>query len=379
MKLKQSFAFVTLVLILAAMWGPLAHGQTLSLDGDWQIVFDAHNQGREAGWQKNAVFDTLSDTQAIEVPSAWELIKQDYEGVAFYRRTFDVPKAWEGKVVRLHFGAVNYVAEVWLNEAVVGFHEGGFTPFVFRVDEMLKPGQTNVLILRVAGPIIRSDKHIDGVGPLETPQWRGGITGGIWQSVRLEASGEIYVEDVFIAPRIKDQTVALHVTMDHTGMVSKSVGIEIDISEDKAGTPVTQIRKVRTLHPGKNDRTWTLSIREAKLWSPDHPSLYRATVRILVEGEMSHVWTQRFGMRELTIKDKDFTLNGERLYIKATFFEGLYPNGIAAPDSEAMARREIQLAKDAGFNMIRPWRRPPVPRWLDLADEMGVLVVGSPA
>ncbi|MCP4451163.1 MAG: hypothetical protein GY809_06855 [Planctomycetes bacterium] len=379
MERKQSLAFVTLVLTLAAMLGPLAHGQTLSLDGDWQIVFDAHNQGREAGWQKNAVFETLSEAQAIEVPSAWELIKQDYEGVAFYKRTFDVPETWEGKVVRLHFGAVNYVAEVWLNDEVVGFHEGGFTPFTFRVDEMLKLGQTNVLILRVAGPIIRSEKNIDGVGPLETPQWRGGITGGIWQSVCLEASGEVYVQDVFIEPRIHDQSVTLHVAMDHTGVVKKSVGIEIDIHEGTVPAPMAQIRKIRTLHPGQNERTWTVPVPEAKLWSPDQPALYRATVRISADAQVSHTWTQRFGMRELTIKDRDFTLNGQRIHIKATFFEGLYPNGIASPDSEAMARREIQLAKDAGFNMIRPWRRPPVPQWLDLADEMGVLVVGSPA
>ena len=75
---------------------------------------------------------------------------------------------------------------------------------------------------------------------------------------------------------------------------------------------------------------------------------------------------------------KQFYLNGKPIYLKATFFEGLYPNRIAYPDSREMAVREIQLAKDAGFNMIRPWRRPPAPMWLDLADEMGVLVVGSP-
>jgi len=368
-----------LVSFFAAVFGCTAHAQALSLDGDWQIIFDAHNEGREAGWHQNAVFETRSDAQAISVPSAWELIKQDYEGVAFYRRSFDVPETWAGKVVRLHFGAVNYLAEVWLNDEVVGFHEGGFTPFSFRVDEMLKPGQTNVLTLRAVGPIILSDQHIDGVGPLETPQWRGGITGGIWQSVCLEASGEVYVDDVFIEPRISNRSVTLHVAMDHTGIEAKSVGIEIDITEDNATAPVAQLRRIRTLQPGKNDRTWTVSIPEAKLWSPDQPSLYRATVRISVDAQVSDQWTQRFGMRALTIKDKDFYLNGQRIYLKATFFEGLYPNGIASPDSEAMARQEIQLAKDAGFNMIRPWRRPPVPWWLDLADEMGVLVVGSPA
>ena len=94
-------------------------------------------------------------------------------------------------------------------------------------------------------------------------------------------------------------------------------------------------------------------------------------------GTVSDRWETRFGMREFTIRDKKFYLNGKPLYLKATFFEGLYPVKLAYPDSREMAIREIQLAKDAGFNMIRPWRKPPPPMWLDLADEMGVLTVGS--
>ena len=368
--------FISAVTLLLSVSG---HAQPLSLDGTWQIAFDPNNRGHVVGWHKSEVFDTLPAARPICVPSAWELIKKDYEGVAFYRQTFDVPKTWAGKVVRLHFGAVNYLAEVWLNDAVVGFHEGGFTPFTFRVDEMLKPGESNVLILRVVGPIILSDKNVNGVGPLETAQWRGGITGGIWQSVYLEASDEVYVDDVFIEPKIDKQNATLHVTLDHTGIEGKPVEIAIDIHETGTSVPVVQLRETWTLHPGINQSTWIAPIPNVKLWSPGHLSLYRVTLRVSVNGKESDQWTQRFGMRELTIKNKDFFLNGERIYIKATFFEGLYPNGIAYPDSEAMARREIQLAKDAGFNMIRPWRRPPAPLWLDLADEMGVLVVGSPA
>ena len=84
----------------------------------------------------------------------------------------------------------------------------------------------------------------------------------------------------------------------------------------------------------------------------------------------------RFGMRELTIQDNEFILNGEPVYIKAAFFEGLYPTKLALQDSREMANQEIQLAKDAGFNMIRPWRKPPPPMWLDY-DEMGMMVVGG--
>lgn len=378
--LKKRIPATGLILGLWALWGIAASGQSLSLDGTWEIAFDPDNVGRAAGWQTSEVFETVASKRDIQVPGAWELIEEDYEGVAFYRKEFEAPADWAGKVVRLGFGAVNYLSEVWLNDAVVGVHEGGFTPFEFRVDEMLKPGESNVLILRVVGPIILADKSVDGVGPLETPQWRGGITGGIWQPVKLVASGEVYVDDVFIEPYIADRTATLHVALDHTGIEQKEVVFEIDITEvGSASKLVTRVRKSRVLHPGTNDRSWELKIPKPKLWSPDQPALYRATVRIVVDGKESDQWSERFGLRELTIKNKDFYLNGKRIYIKATFFEGLYPNGIAYPDTEAMARREIQLAKDAGFNMIRPWRRPPAPMWLDLADEMGVMVVGSPA
>jgi hypothetical protein len=351
-----------------------------SLDGQWQIIFDHENDGRDADWHLDETFCAQNTIRKINVPSAWELIEKDYEGVVFYRHEFEVPANWKGKVVRLQFEAVNYLSQVWLNDEVVGFHEGGFTPFEFRVDEMLKPGETNVLILRVVGPIIMSDKRIDGIGPKETPQWRGGITGGIWQSVHLAATGDIYVDDVFIESKISDNSVALYVELDETTIKGTSVDIEIDISEaSNLSKNVATVSQAWKLHPGKNCRSFTLRIPDAKYWSPDDPHLYLANLRVISNGVVSDQWSHRFGMRELTIKNKDFYLNGKPVYIKASFFEGLYPNGIAFPDSEHMARKEIRLAKEAGFNMIRPWRRPPAPMWLDLADEMGVLVVGSPA
>jgi len=129
------------------------------LDGTWEIIFDDENVGRDTEWHIDKVFSGQSAKRKITVPSAWELIEKDYEGVAFYRHSFKVPANWKGKVIRLQFDAVNYLCEVWLNDEVVGFHEGGFTPFEFRVDEMIKPGATNVLTVRVVGPIILSDKR----------------------------------------------------------------------------------------------------------------------------------------------------------------------------------------------------------------------------
>ena len=371
-----------LILLIIGYSGLLGAQQTkhLSLDGTWEIIFDEHNEGRSAKWMNSIIFEKHPDRQEILIPSAWELIKKDYEGLAFYRKEFEIPADWAGKVIRLQFGAVNYLTEVWLNDEVVGFHEGGFTPFEFRVDEMAKVGEKNTLTLRVVGPIFLSDKEIDGMKALEMPQWRGGITGGIWQSVKLVATDAVYVDDVYIQPNIHDNTATFHTRVDHTAIEGTGAEIELEvIYTDSPEKEVVAIRENWQLHPGKNQKKWTLSIPDTKYWSPDSPHLYRANVRIRINGNLSDEWTTRFGMRELTIKDKDFYLNGKKIYIKAAFFEGLYPNGICAPDSKEMARREIQLAKAAGFNMIRPWRHPPVPMWLDLADELGVLVVGSPA
>ena len=183
-----------LLLVGVLLWFPVAgladERLVQSLDGPWQIVFDHRNVGKDGQWFREGNFPK-DRQQTIAVPTCWELLEQDYEGVAFYRRKFRSASSWSGQTIRLQFDAVNYLTEVWLNDEVVGFHEGGFTPFEFRVDNLHQAsGQENTLILRVVGPIILQDKNIDGVGPLETPQWRGGIAGGIWQSVRLVATGE---------------------------------------------------------------------------------------------------------------------------------------------------------------------------------------------
>ena len=350
----------------------------LSLDGRWEIIFDYNNVGRHADWHMDKVFSVQQAKRNINVPSCWEELEKDYEGVSFYRRRFNVPANWKGKVIHLHFDAVNFLSEVWINDMAVGFHEGGFTPFKFRIDKLIKAGGENTLILRVAGPILLQDKQVDGVGPMETPQWRGAIAGGIWQPVRLIATGDIYVKDVFIEPKISDSTATFHLELSHAG--EKTIPARVEIAVRSVGGPdkvVADISKILDLKPGSNRQSWKLHIPDAACWSPDNPHLYRADVSVKYDSVVSDRWTARFGMREFTINDNRFYLNGKPLYLKATFFEGLYPVKLAYPDSREMAMREIKLAKDAGFNMIRPWRKPPPPMWLDLADEMGVLTVGS--
>ncbi|MCP4274767.1 MAG: hypothetical protein GY779_00225, partial [Gammaproteobacteria bacterium] len=273
-----------------------------------------------------------------------------------------------------------YRAEVYLNDNVVGVHEGGFTPFSFRIDSMLKFDQDNIITLRVLGPILLdTDKVIDGMGAMETPQWRGGITGGIWQSVRLVVTDKSYINDVFIEPNLEQSQAKITLSTTNFDTFDSNDSIDFSVAEAKTGKVVASKKVNISMQPGKNQWQGIIDIPKAKSWSPDAPNLYTLTTTLSKGDKISDKLSERFGMREFTVANKRFYLNGEEIYVKAAFLEGVYPVGIASPVDLELARKEIRLAKKAGFNMLRPWRRPPAPEWLDLADEMGVMVIGSPA
>jgi len=374
--LKNIFFGISLIIFQFNSNGQDFHKKnTFSLNGIWEIIFDDNNQGIGNDWYLDENFGK-QNFQTIAVPSCWEETKKDYEGVGIYRTKFTIPKDWSDKIIQLNFEASNYKTEIWINDQVVGFHEGGYTPFSFRIDKLIKSREQNTLIVRVVSPIILTDKYIDGLGRQEVPMWRGAITGGIWQSVSIEAKGSLGVKDVFIEPNINTNTSVFNIEIENTKTnVEKSEVIVKILSKD--GKEVASKTETLESLPGKNIVKWNLHIPNAKYWSTKNPYLYKAEVTVKKEGVISDEWETKFGMREFTVVDDQFYMNGEPIYLKATFFEGLYPVGLAYPDSREMAIKEIKLAKEAGFNMIRPWRKPAPQIWLDLCDEMGVLTVGS--
>lgn len=353
-----------------------ASAQRLSLDGTWQILVDPANEGKELGWMDPEIFSRNPEILEIKIPSGWEEVVEDYEGVAFFLRKFQVPDSWEGKTVELCFGAVNYLAEVWLNNEPIGQHEGGFTPFRFQVGHVIKPGEENILIMRVTGPILLTEQRIDGVGRYEVPQWRGAITGGIWQSVELKTSGEILIDDIFVKSDIKSGKVSFQLDIENTIETAVNAEIKFSIYTENNALAASLSQDMSFL-PGSNKSNFELIIPEARLWSPDSPYLYRIEAVISNDGAIMDRKELKFGLREFTIKNNEFYLNDKPFYLKGAFFEGLYPVKLAYPDSREMALREIKLAKDAGFNMIRPWRKPPPPMWLDLCDSLGIMTIGS--
>ena len=350
--------------------------QTRSLDGTWQVIYDHDNKGRTLNLQHRENFYACEDLEQITVPACLEEFKQDYEGVAWYGKTFTLPPDWQEKTIRLHFEAVNYRAEIWVNGEAAGAHEGGYIGFELLIDDLLTESE-NFIAVRVITPLILRDVVIDGLGRDDMPHWRGAITGGIWQSVSLIATGPVYVDDTFVTSDIHTGEVNIATTFQNRDLKIQPATITWSITEYKSDTQVASGQETLNLNPGTSHHEEIFTIANHKLWQLDDPNLYAVTATVALGNESSDIEKTRFGFREFRAKGKNFYLNGEKIILKTTFNEAFYPHSLAYPRDLNLLKKEFQLIKDGNINMIRPWRKPQPPIVYDLADEMGVLFVGA--
>ena len=382
----KKFLFLLFVLISFSIESQERFNNQM-LNGEWEIIYDENNEGKKNKYHSNNGFDN-GLIEKIYVPSVWERYKKDYEGVVYYRRKFKVPKSEENKKIHLNFNASNYITEVYVNDNSIGFHEGGFSPFSFNIEHVLDFENENTLIVKVMGPITIQDKVIDGIGQMETPQWRGSYTGGIWQDIFLSFTAQTHIEDIFIIANYKNGNVELKNKILN-GLGDGKYRYRYSINNLNNLAEKTTYEKELTIQNSNLVVDFNINhqIKNHKLWSPEDPQIYELEIFLdkVTENDQGTEYTkldhvkEKFGFREFTVENDRFYLNGNPIYLKAAFFEGLYPVKLSYPDSRDMMIKEILLAKEAGFNMIRPWRKPPPKEWLHLADSIGVLTVGSMA
>ncbi len=348
-----------------------------ALDGRWQVIFDHQNRGRILNWQYKENFYGYHDIEQVTVPACLEEFRQDYEGVAWYGKTFKLPEGWRGKTVRLCFEAVNYRAEVWVNGRAAGHHEGGYIGFSFEMDDLLYMDKANFIAVRVITPLITRDVIIDGLGRDDMPHWRGAIAGGIWQSVSLVATDCVYIDDVFVSGNIESGAVSVEAAIHNASLQSCQVVLHWDVASCQDEASVVSESESLWLRPGTSQWLRKFHVADFQLWQLDAPRLYRLTTIVQLQEAVSDEVETRFGFREFTVKDKHFYLNGEKVLLKTTFNEAFYPHSLAYPRDLELLKQEFRLIKEGNINMIRPWRKPQPTVVYDLADEMGILFVGA--
>lgn len=284
----------------------------------------------------------------------------------WYQRAFNIPSSWRGKRVLLHFGAVDWKTEVWVNNIKVGEHTGGFTPFTFDVTEALEKS-TNTLTVKVWDP---TDKGFQPRGKqVSNPRgiWYTPVS-GIWQTVWLEPVSEHYIAGIKTTPDIDTNKIKVKVETDSN---RQSDRLEVKVFDGKHLVAMgTSINGLPVEIPMPAD---------AKLWSPDSPFLYQMEVSLISAGKLVDQIKSYVAMRKYSIKRDEhgivrLQLNNKDLFQFGPLDQGWWPDGLyTAPTDEAL-RYDIEKTKDFGFNMIRKHIKVEPARWYTYCDQIGLIV-----
>lgn len=356
----------------------------LSLNGAWDFARDPSG---------SATAEQLAEgrhwTEQITVPFAWETEASGVEAHwlehGWYRRTVAVPAAWAGQRVVLHFGAVHHEATVWVNGVLIGEHEGGYTPFEFDITEALggadadagKGGAEASVLVRVRAPLDK--REIVHGKQRSIPRDVYDIcaftpSSGIWQPVWIEARPATYLADVALvsAPSLDAITATVTVVGPHARDARVTVStagttVESAVLDADAGTD-----------SGRARAEFTVPVTEPRLWSPEDPHLYTVTIGLESADGNDRVVSQT-GLRRVETRGSEILLNGERVYLRGVLDQGYWPRtGITAPDDQAFVT-DLELARQAGFNLVRKHLKLEDPRFLYHADRLGMLVWAEPA
>lgn len=332
----------------------------LNLNGIWQYQSGTAADPLPTG-------RTLSSEIRVPFPveSALSGVMEHHDRL-WYRRFFTVPAAWKGMRTRLHFEAVDYEAEVFINGKSVGVHTGGYEAFTYDVTDYLKGSGPQELIVRVYDPTDlggqpRGKQSLNPGGIMYTP------TSGIWQTVWLEpVSPTAAVDDIKVVPDVDKSAVTLTVS---TLAPAPNANVTIKIIE--AG------RIVKTV-TAKPNVPATVALVRPRLWSPSSPFLYDLDVTLTQNKSVTDHVGSYFGMRKISLGKvggiTKMLVNNRFLFEIGPLDQGFWPDGIYTPPTDEAVKGDLTAMKTFGFNMVRKHIKVESQRWYYWADKLGLLV-----
>ena len=331
-----------------------------NLNGLWEYAI------RPTGTQQPADMDgQILVPFAVESSLSGVMKTLGKENELWYSREFTVPSSWKGKNILLHFGAVDWQADVWVNGVKMGQHRGGYTPFSFDITPVLAKGK-NQITVKVWDPSDegyqprgKQVKHPDGI-------WYTPVS-GIWQTVWMEPVSANHITRLKTTPDIDKKILTVEA---NTATGNPSAVVSVVVSE---GGKVVATGKAMQGQPVQ------LAIENARLWSPENPFLYDMKVTLTDNGKVIDEVNSYAAMRKYSIRQgadgiTRLQLNNRNVFHFGPLDQGWWPDGLyTAPTDEALVY-DIKKVKDFGYNMIRKHVKVEPARWYTHCDKLGVIV-----
>ena len=287
------------------------------------------------------------------------------DSVLWYHTKITLDQNTKNKRVLLHFGAVDWRSEIYVNGKIAASHEGGFDPFSADITTYLKKGNQQEIAIRVwdptdKGPQPNGKQVVNPHGIWYTP-----VT-GIWQTVWLEAVPETYVRHTRNTPDTDKGTIEVNTSVDNLiegDLISISVWKDNQKIAEQSG----------------NDTSIIIPVPDAQLWSPSTPVLYDLKISVLRKGKVVDEVKSYFAMRKISMAPDEngiqkMLLNNKFLFQYGPLDQGWWPDGLYTAPTYTALRYDIEKTKEMGFNMIRKHIKVEPARWYYYCDSIGIMV-----
>jgi hypothetical protein len=339
-----------------------------NLNGVWEFAYDPSDAGRKENWKDDRKLEGRIIVPFCPESQLSGVYDEGLHPLCWYARSFDVPEKLWGKRIKLHFGAVDYRADVWLNGTHLGQHVGGYDLFDFDVTALVNP-TGNRLVLRVDDDMHEAKpRGKQSIDPHGCEYMR--VT-GIWQTVWLEAVGSTFVRD-FVAEADPE-----------TGVVH--LRARVDGPDQGLHLSAVISREGRDLARGQGDVVdasvaLSVSVPNPTSWFPAHPALYDLDLSLVTaqgtEIDRVHGYA---GFRKVTIHDGMLHLNSEPFFLMSALDQGYYPQSLYTPPTDRAMQQDVEWAKQYGLNSIRKHQIVAEPRFYYWCDRLGLPVWGEMA
>ncbi|UYQ95331.1 beta-galactosidase [Chitinophaga horti] len=332
-----------------------------NLNGLWDYAITARSNAAPASYEGKILVP-----YAVESALSGVGRTVGKDSLLWYRTTVTVPAAMKGKRVLLHFGAVDWQTEVFVNGKSAGTHEGGFDPFNFDITALLKKSGAQEVTVKVWDP---TDEGTQPRGKqVRKPNgiWYTPVT-GIWQTVWLEAVPQTYLSASKQTPNIDAQTLTVS-----SFVTGAKAGDKVRVSAFNGNEKVAE-QEVDA------NGTAVLKIANPKLWSPSTPFLYDLKFALVRNGKVADEAQSYFAMRKSSLGKDDkgiqrMLLNNQFVFQYGPLDQGWWPDGLYTAPTDAALKYDVEKTKEMGFNMIRKHIKVEPARWYYHCDKLGILV-----
>ena len=347
----------------------LVRSSWMNLNGTWTYTFDFGKSGKERDFASSQGFEGKITVPFCPESPLSGVNHKDFIPAMWYQRSISIPEGWEGKKAILHFGAVDFETEVFIDGKSAGKHYGGTSSFEFDITPFVSGGGTHSVVVSVLDDN-RSDLQPSGK-QCKAHKSRGvhyTRTTGIWQTVWMEAVSEYGLKSFHIIPDLD---------LKRFSMQTEFYAVRPDLTF--RATLMDGTKRVSTVEAAVNNgAVCSLPVKKPKTWSPENPFLYDLVLEVIDKSGrvLDHV-NSYAGMRKIHIQGDQVFLNNKPYYLRLVLDQGFYPDGIWTAPSDAALKKDIELSMRAGFNGARLHQKVFEERFHYWADKLGYLTWGE--